>query len=147
MKEHRYRSVRRTILPMRDKNDTSKAFQMPRPEGTKEINMAMTHVQQQTLVEKQQEVKQCGQRWPQTPLCRHFNCSWGVLASPLPASQCYSGDFSALGSSTGAWSRRLLFQGISLSWRKTASPSRWAGEALNCQLHSSAGCGCLLTEK
>lgn len=130
-----------------DKHGTSRAVQVPRPEGAKDINSAVTQVQQQTLLVEQQEVKQHGQRWPQTPLRRHLNCSWGVLASPLPASRRCSGDRSALRSSAGPWSHRLLFRGIILSWRKTVSWSLWAGGALNCQPWSSAGCSCLLPEK
>lgn len=52
-----------------------------------------------------------------------------------------------LESSTGAWSHKLFFQGIILCWRKTASQPLWAGEALNCQTCSSAGCYLLLAEK
>lgn len=98
---------------------------------------------------KQQKVKWHGHRWTQMPLHRHLNCSWGALASPLPVCWHSSSDHSAPGSSTGAWSHKLFFQGIILCWRKTASQSPWAGVALNCQpcSSSSAGCYLLLAEK
>lgn len=64
---------------MWDIHNTSRAVQVLCSEDTKEINSAMTHIQQQTLLEQHWKVKRHGQRWAQIPLCKHLNCSWGIL--------------------------------------------------------------------
>lgn len=47
--------MRRTILPLWDNHNTSRAIQVSRPESTKDTNSAMTHVQQQTLLKQQRD--------------------------------------------------------------------------------------------
>lgn len=121
LEEHRYKmkaSEKDVSAPL-GQPQQEQSNQGSRPESTKET--AMTHVQQQTLLKQQQKLKWPSHRWPQMPLHRYLNCSWRVLASPLPAYWRSSGDHSALGRSTGPWSHKLFFQGIILCWRKTTS--------------------------